>query len=198
MNIGAKYIRQRNSIILKGTIMICTKKKICGIGVALLLALSLGAFATTNAFAATGTTAVSLIADDSNISVTMPTDFTVKINGDGTFTAPTNVKFSNDSVFAVNVSGVSVASETNYPLVSESDFATSTDTNVLWTKITPATGTPIDLGVSPSPSGWTMTKNGTAGEALSLTFDGAIKNLDNVPTTATKVYTLTWTVAAGV
>lgn len=177
--------------------MICKKKKMLGIGTAFLLALSLGAFATTNAFAATGTTAVSLIADDSNISVTVPTDFTIKINGDGTFTAPTNVKFSNGSVFAVHVSGVTVASEANYPLVSEADFATSTGTNTLWTKVTPATGTPVDLGASPTPSGWSMDKAGAAGEELGLTFTGAIKNLDTVPNTATKAYTLTWTVAAG-
>lgn len=168
-------------------------------GVSLLLVCTLCPAAVTTAFAAnTGDTAVSLLADDANISVTVPLDMSAAIEADGTLTYPTNAKFINNSVFGIHVSNIAVVNESPYTVIAQSTFDASIANDVLWTSVAPGSNSAIDLiGGTLTAGDWNMAKSGVAGNELALSLTGKVKNLGSVPTTATKAYTITWTVSAG-
>lgn len=176
-----------------------TLTKAFGLILAFGLAAALCMTAIPGAYAATsGDTEVKMQADDSNIDVTVPLVITASIKGDGTLLYPTDAKLVNNSIFAINVSGIGAASVSPFKLVAKSGFDASSDTNAFWTEVTPPSGTAVDLA-NPTPVAgqWNMAKTGAAGNELALTFDGKIKNVDPLPVTATKAYTITWTVAPG-
>ena len=186
--------------------MTSTKRKTLALGLALMLAVSIGTVGVKSAFAAptTGQTSVFLKADESQIDVTVPAEMTASINADGTLLYPTDAKFINESIFGIHVASLAATPETDYQLVSQTDFATSTADNKLWTEVTPSGGTTaVDLsaGATLTDGEWNIAKkpgidDGT--NELGVAFDGAIGNLDgNFSIAPLKAYTIVWTVAPG-
>lgn len=175
-------------------------KKLSALGLGFALVASLGAGA---AFAAPGPyeTEVTLVADSDQLDVTVTTTIAGAITGDGSITYPTNAAIINNSVFAVHVSAITATQASPFNLVANSAYAGSSANNALWSTVkTDITGaTAFDFGGNSGfvQADWNMTAASGADKDLALTFAGAIKNLNPLPTTATKAYDIVWTVTAG-
>ena len=184
--------------------MTSTRRKTTAVGLSLALIASLGIAGVQSAFAAptTGTTEVSLQADESQIDVTVPTNMTASINADGTLTYPTDAKFINNSIFGINVASLVATAESDYQIVPETVFSTSSASNSLWTEVTPDGGTAIDISAGdPLTAGeWNIAKKPATADGtneLALSFDGEISHLNGDFSSAVKAYTILWTVAPG-
>ena len=97
-----------------------TKSKL--IGTALATALAVGAVATpVFVFAAvnTGSTQVEVTADDSNLTVTVPTEIPFVMHADGTLTSSELGEVINDSNFPIYVKSVSVTPNTPFTIVED-------------------------------------------------------------------------------
>lgn len=186
------------------------KGKMTGIALTVALVLSMGIFGVGQAFAddpgATtnpGNTTIKLLADDSQISITMPVDLVAAVGPDGTLTYPSTSSFINGSVFPIYVKSYTVANEGIYLLETETDFngSKASQADTLWSSVKPGAGTAIDIkgtaGTNLTDTAWNMSKAGGATDTLGITYAGKVANLSAVPTTATSAYTITWTVAAG-
>lgn len=157
------------------------------------------------AHAATADTMVTIVADNNRISITAPLRVDMVVTADGTFIAPdaANTRIQNQSIFGVHVSNIEVTPAEGHTIVTQTQFASAQETNALWMGIAPNGKTAVQAGdhlggSAPSaPSDWNMTKAGGSSPDIELDFSGAMKNIENPTTDATKAYDITWTFAVG-
>ena len=100
------------------------KKGLAGIMAAAMLATALGTPAA--AFAATNkTTTVTVKADDSNLTVTVPTVIPFTMGADGVLTSASSgaLQIVNGSNFGIHVSGVKVAKQSPFNIVADASKA---------------------------------------------------------------------------
>ena len=130
---------------------------------------------------------------DAQLSVTAPTAINYVLNTDGSFTCPTDVAITNNSVVPVAVKSYTVADQTTGKAhaVAAAAFDASQDSNA-WVnnvvakagdKATASDSTALNLDQNTLPAAWNMgTKDNlykeTQDKTLSLTLDGKMKNLD--------------------
>ena len=101
------------------------KKGLAGIMAAAMLATAIGTPAA--AFAATNkTTTVTVKADDSNLTVTVPTVIPFTMGADGTLTSASSgaLQIVNGSNFGIHVSGVKVTKQSPFNIVADASKAT--------------------------------------------------------------------------
>jgi hypothetical protein len=138
-------------------------------------------------------TAVFLQADNTKLLVSVPSEVHVKVNGDGTFITPiaSAAALKNLSVFSIHVS--SIASQFISPFIASTDSSVTSDTtNIVTYKIGVDDGDTtssdgmfssnadvVTLGDTVTPSGWTLTKEGTDGASLPVKQEGNINNISN-------------------
>lgn len=191
---------------LQNAVNTASKKRAVGASVcaaALAMACAVPAFAqaptattTGEANANSATTDVYLVMDaDAQLSVTAPTKVQYVLNTDGTFTTPTDVKITNNSVVPVAVKSTTVADQTagKATAVTNAAFAAATDANAWWNQAVgkagaqgAADGATIELNQENATFGkaWNMgTKDGklyndTQSNEIGFTLTGAMKNLD--------------------
>ena len=170
---------------------------LCAVGVAGAL------LAPTAAFAA-NTTEVTVEADTSNIAFTVPTTIPLSVQADGSLIVASEDEFkiTNKSPFDIHVTGITVKSEDGWNIVA-SARASSNDNS-------------IDLAIGPSckaadvseaiqaggvslsdNAAWNMGYAGSAEDSINLTCSGNVSHVTKDLQTASKVATITWTVAAG-
>ena len=165
------------------------------------------ASAATGAKAWAGSSAAVAASDSPQLSVTAPTAIDYVLNTDGSFTCPTDVAITNNSVVPVAVKSYTVADQTagKAHAVAAAAFDASKDSNA-WVnnvvakagdKATASDSTALNLDQGTLPAAWNMgTKDNlykeTQDKTLSLTLDGKMRNLDgqidfNTKTDLTKV-----------
>lgn len=155
------------------------------------------------AFAATGSTQVTLTADPEQISVTVPASLPVAVQADGTFIVP-DMKIENNSVFDVHVSSIKATPSEGFSVVDQSAFESAEAENSLWMSLSSGGGQTIDLGSCTSLAGATESEKwaidrATDGQAgtLSISGDGAIKDFTRADGTAQNALSVTFTVTPG-
>lgn len=172
-----------------------------GLGLALALTTAIPALATTN-----GSSAIKVTADDSNLTITVPTEIDFAVNSDGTLTAPspTTTTITNGSAFKVHVASATYSSETGFSQKAASAYGASTDRNSIMTTLTASGGASasgvLDLGTPAiTASQWNM--NGvdatTGTNVIQIQGAGAVKNMDKDISAKTTIGTVSWTFAAG-
>lgn len=128
-----------------------------------------------------------------NLSATVPINVTlaVKANKDIVAPAPTSYKISNTGSIAFHVSGISTT------LTEPYTFNAIPGANTLNLTLTGGSDT-ITLASGTSAIGAAAQWNVAAGSDLGLTFAGSVGNIAADITTATQVFTVTYTITAGV
>lgn len=130
---------------------------------------------------------------DAQLSVTAPTAIDYVLNTDGSFTCPTDVAITNNSVVPVAVKSYTVADQTagKAHAVAAAAFDASKESNA-WVnnvvakagdKATASDSTALNLDQGTLPAAWNMgTKDNlykeTQDKTLALTLDGKMRNLD--------------------
>lgn len=170
---------------------------LCAVGVAGAL------LAPTAAFAA-NTTEVTVEADTSNIAFTVPTTIPLSVQADGSLIVASGDEFkiTNKSPFDIHVTGITVKSEDGWNIVASA--SASPNDNSIDLAIGPS-GNAADAseaiqagGVSLSDNAaWNMGYAGSAEDSINLTCSGNVSHVTKDLQTASKVATITWTVAAG-
>lgn len=170
---------------------------LCAVGVAGTL------LAPTAAFAA-NTTEVTVEADTSNIAFTVPTTIPLSVQADGSLIVASEDEFkiTNKSPFDIHVTGITVTSEDGWNIVASA--SASPNDNSIDLAIGPS-GNAADAseaiqagGVSLSDNAaWNMGYAGSAEDSINLTCSGNVSHVTKDLQTASKVATITWTVAAG-
>lgn len=170
---------------------------LCAVGVAGAL------LAPTAAFAA-NTTEVTVEADTSNIAFTVPTTIPLSVQADGSLIVASEDEFkiTNKSPFDIHVTGITVTSEDGWNIVASA--SASSNDNSIDLAIGPS-GNAADAseaiqagGVSLSDNAaWNMGYAGSAEDSINLTCLGNVSHVTKDLQTASKVATITWTVAAG-
>lgn len=170
---------------------------LCAVGVAGAL------LAPTAAFAA-NTTEVTVEADTSNIAFTVPTTIPLSVQADGSLIVASEDEFkiTNKSPFDIHVTGITVKSEDGWNIVASA--SASSNDNSIDLAIGPS-GNAADAseaiqagGVSLSDNAaWNMGYAGSAEDSINLTCSGNVSHVTKDLQTASKVATITWTVAAG-
>jgi hypothetical protein len=159
-------------------------------------------------------TKVYIVADDTKILASAPSEIHVKINGDGTFITPdaTAAKIVNKSIFGIRVSKITVSESNSFNIVNSS--AQSSTTDAINMTITPNSGTPIDLsdykngGKSiTDTTDWDIQKASavttgtdgtqTATDEIALTYAGSIANVTKDMGQEHEFAEISWTFAAG-
>lgn len=191
---------------LQNAVKTASKKRAVGASVcaaALAMACAVPAFAQAPAATTTGeaaansaTTDVYLVMNaDAQLSVTAPTKVQYVLNTDGSFTTPTDVKITNNSVVPVAVKSTTVADQTSSEAtaVTKDAFTASTEANAWWNQAVGkagakgvADGATIELNQGNTSFGkaWNMgTKDGklysdTQSNEIGFTLTGAMKNLN--------------------
>lgn len=177
-------------------------RRIAGAAVATALAAS-SFVAVPTALATSGTTEVKLVANDEQLSVTVPGELPVGVKGDGTFVVP-ELPITNNSVFDVHVASIKATAAEGFSIVDKDTLATATGDNALWMTLAPAGATEVDLGsaidtpATTASGEWTVERasSGTAG-TLVINGAGAINELSGAVTTNQKALDVTFTIAPG-
>lgn len=156
------------------------------------------------AFAATsGTTQVTLVADEEQMSVTVPSRLAVAVKSDGSFVTP-DLAIQNNSVFSVHVSGIKATVADGFNLVGQDAFAESEGENTLWMSLTSSGNETIDLGscvdaASATSSGkWVAERaqDGVPGQ-VTVSSDGAIKDFTRASADEQQALNVVFTIKAG-
>lgn len=169
---------------------------LCAVGVAGAL------LAPTAAFAA-NTTEVTVEADTSNIKVEVPTQIPFLVQADGSLITASEKTFSivNMSQFDVHVTNMQVDAENDWNIVA-SAASSSNDNSIDFSigpkedqiKASEALGSGIDISSRPE---WNLGYQGSETQSINLTCSGNVSHVTKDLQTASKVATITWTVAAG-
>ena len=169
---------------------------LCAVGVAGTL------LAPTAAFAA-NTTEVTVEADTSNIKVEVPTQIPFLVQADGSLITASEKTFSivNMSQFDVHVTNMQVDAENDWNIVA-SAASSSNDNSIDFSigpkedqiKASEALGSGIDISSRPE---WNLGYHGSETQSINLTCSGNVSHVTKDLQTASKVATITWTVAAG-
>lgn len=147
-------------------------------------------------------TEVGVIADPSaQLDVTVPANVVVAVQADGTLLAPesTAFKIDNGSVFGVHVSQVGVEAAEGFTLLETSAVASASTANNVGMTMTPDGGSAAELAgfataAAPTAGDWDVAQGGELG----ITLAGSMSKIDkSLSDTATKMLTVTWTVAPG-
>lgn len=172
----------------------------CGLSLALTGALGVAAPAMA---ATTGTTDVTLEADDSNLNVTVPTTIPMVVQADGTMVGPSAeaLTITNNSQFGVHVETVTAQQESPFVLVA--DASASDEANAFDMQLGPI-GDIIDLsgatgGTSTTGANWDMGHADADGDTdmVQLTVAGDAANLTQDISTAQKAATISFSIEAG-
>lgn len=171
------------------------KKGLAGIMAAAMLATAIGTPAA--AFAATNkTTNVTVKADDSNLTVTVPTVIPFVMGADGTLTSASSgtMKIVNGSNFAIHVSGVQVAKQAPFNLVADASKATEDNAVDFQFGVDAAL---IDAA-NPTVKAGSYNLEPTGGaNSLTLKAQGNAKNVKEDIAKDKTVANITWTFSAG-
>ena len=169
---------------------------LCAVGVAGTL------LAPTAAFAA-NTTEVTVEADTSNIKVEVPTQIPFLVQANGSLITASEKTFSivNMSQFDVHVTNMQVDAENDWNIVA-SAASSSNDNSIDFSigptedqiKASEALGSGIDISSRPE---WNLGYQGSETQSINLTCSGNVSHVTKDLQTASKVATITWTVAAG-
>ena len=152
-----------------------------------------------------GTTEVTVKADDSNIVFQVPTVIAFSAGADGKLTGPTasETTIKNLSVFGIHVTNMLVEQESPWVLVA--DASSSNQENSIQFRVGPESnekdafeasrGGGIDLSAEEA---WDMGFKGSGSDVIELTSEGAISHATQaLSETGAKVATITWTVEPG-
>lgn len=180
----------------KGHDMPKFKKGLAGIMAAAMLATVIGTPAA--AFAATNkTTTATVKADDSNLTVTVPTVIPFIMGADGVLTSASSgaLQIVNGSNFGIHVSGVSVAKQSPFNIVA--DAAKASEDNAVDFQFGVDSAL-IDAANPTAKAGsYNLAPTGAAGATLTLKAQGDAKNVKEDIAKDKTVATITWTFAAG-
>ncbi len=174
-------------------------------GCALSVALAASALcAPCTAYAAEGTTDVLLVANDEQISVTVPASLPVAVKTDGTFVVPT-LSIENNSVFDVHVDSIKALTAPDFSLVAEEAFAESDGDNTLWMSLESEDGESVDLAScidlpgQTDSSKWVVERRASESQpgTLSVSGDGAIKDFTLASETGREALSVSFTIKAG-
>ena len=173
------------------------KKGLAGIMAAAMLATAIGTPAA--AFAATNkTTTVTVKADDSNLTVTVPTVIPFTMGADGHLTSASSgaLQIVNGSNFGIHVSGVSVAEQSPFNIVA--DASKASEDNAVDFQFGGDSAL-IDAAAPKAKAGsYDLAPTGAAGATLALKAQGDAKNvmLSDL-SVETKLADITWTFTVG-
>ena len=172
------------------------KKGLAGIMAAAMLATAIGTPAA--ALAATNkTTTVTVKADDSNLTVTVPTVIPFTMGADGVLTSASSgaLQIVNGSNFGIHVSGVSVAKQSPFNIVADASKASEDNAVDFQFGVDSAL---IDAANPTAKAGsYDLAPTGAAGATLTLKAQGDAKNVKEDIAKDKTVATITWTFAAG-
>lgn len=170
------------------------KKGLVGIMAAAMLATAIGTPAA--AFAATNmTTTATVKADDSNLTVTVPTVIPFTMGADGVLTSSNALQIVNGSNFGIHVSGVSVAKQSPFNIVADAALASEDNAVDFQFGVDSAL---IDAAAPNVKAGsYDLAPTGAAGATLTLKAQGNAKNVKEDIAKDKTVATITWTFAAG-
>ena len=176
---------------------------LCAVGVAGTLLAPAAAFAEVQTNT-DGETIITVQADTSNIAFTVPTTIPLSVQADGSLIVASEDEFkiTNKSPFDIHVTGITVTSEDGWNIVASA--SASPNDNSIDLAIGPS-GNAADAseaiqagGVSLSDNAaWNMGYAGSAEDSINLTCSGNVSHVTKDLQTASKVATITWTVAAG-
>ena len=175
---------------------------LCAVGVAGTLLAPTAAFAEVQTNT-DGETIITVQADTSNIAFTVPTTIPLSVQADGSLIVASEDEFkiTNESPFDIHVTGMAVQSEDGWAVMA--DAKNSSTDNSISLKIGPsssmqdiskANGGSIDLS---SDAAWNMGYADSGTDSINLTCSGNVSHVTKDLQTASKVATITWTVAAG-
>ena len=180
----------------KGHDMPKFKKGLAGIMAAAMLATAIGTPAA--AFAATNkTTTATVKADDSNLTVTVPTVIPFTMGADGVLTSASEgaLQIVNGSNFGIHVSGVSVAKQSPFNIVA--DAAKASEDNAVDFQFGVDSAL-IDAAAPKAKAGsYDLAPTGDAGATLTLKAQGDAKNVKRDLSVETKLADITWTFTVG-
>lgn len=150
------------------------------------------------AFAATtGSTTATLKANDSNMTVTVPTVIPFTMGADGVLTSASSgaMQIVNGSNFGIHVAGVKVAGQTPFALVADASKATADNAVDFQFGVD---GALIDAAAPTVKAGsYDLAPTGAAGATLTLKAQGNAKNVKADVASAQNIANITWTFAAG-
>ena len=177
--------------------------KIAGCALSVALAASALCASLHGRYAAEGTTDVLLVANDEQISVTVPASLPVAVKTDGTFVVPT-LSIENNSVFDVHVDSIKALTAPDFSLVAEEAFAESDGDNTLWMSLSPKTAKAStshrhDLPGQTDSSKWVVERRASESQpgTLSVSGDGAIKDFTLASETGREALSVSFTIKAG-
>lgn len=148
------------------------------------------------AFAAP-TTQVTLEADDSNLTVTVPTVIPFMMGADGVLTSASadTLQIVNGSNFGIHVSDVAVDVETPFTLVADAGAATEDNAVDFQFGVD---GDLIDAAAPTLVAGsYDLMPTGAAGATLTLKAEGNAKNVSEDISTSETLANIRWSFAAG-
>lgn len=184
--------------------VILTLAMMCCLGVSAFAADGEGVGSDGNFSSGSATTTVSIkfSTDSSQLSASVPLAVTLAVKNDKSIVAPANTayKITSTCLIPIHVSGISVTTSSGVKLVTNTPAAdgeiklalkAGTDSIALAAP-TAATAAPQTIGTAAQ---WNI----AASETLGLTFEnGAVYNIPSAwATTATQIFTVTYTLAAG-
>lgn len=132
-----------------------------------------------------------------NLSATVPVKVVLAVKADKDVVAPANTdyKIANTGALAFHVSVISTTLESGYTFSTNADTAKSTS-NALYLTLA-AGGDILTLAPGNVALGTATKWNVAAGADLGLTLAGSVGKIKADLTTETKVFTITYTIAAG-
>lgn len=152
-----------------------------------------------------GTTEVTVQADDSNIVFQVPTVIAFSANADGTLTGPTasSTTIKNLSVFGIHVTNMLVEQESPWVLVPEASSAGQN--NAIDFQVGPESDMRDAFNASQvgginlsTVEAWDMGYEGSENDSIALETTGNVANATQaLSDTGSKVATITWTVEPG-
>lgn len=170
------------------------KKKLAMTALAAVMAVGAVA-APVTAFAAGNQTEVKVTADDSNLTVTVPTTIPFSMDAAGVLTSSEVGSIQNDSNFAVHVKSVAVQESEPFKIVA--DAAQASEDNAISFKFGKE-GALMDASAPVAAVGqYNLAPQGAEGASIAIVANGNAKNVKADIATAQKVADITWTFAAG-
>lgn len=129
---------------------------------------------------------------DTNISATVPTTISAKIDSTGKIFFPTTAQLRNASTLYGIEAKASASSTTGNLVNSGQGFTDAVEKNSFWAKIGKDTASVEMLDLSALSLKVPAATNGSTPGSITLAFDGAIKNVN--ATSFEPLVTITWTV----
>ena len=143
-------------------------------------------------------TTLYLMADDTQIVASVPTQISCKVNGDGTLVAPSQdaLSIQNKSVFGIRVAKLKVTPQNGFTFVA--DVSKTPTKNAVQLDSTPRNGAATKAAYVTSDTrlsdpAWSIARNGS----VDFTMAGAVANVANDLSVNQQFATIKWTFAAG-